>query len=70
MMKRAEIVAKSTFKNATIKEISAMAPGKYADRFIDFMKNTVFDGYRFDFSGGDPTQKGTERTDSFFGELY
>ena len=42
MNKRAEIAFKTTFKNAKASTLSAISPEKYAVRFLNFMKNHVF----------------------------
>ena len=42
MSKKLEVVAKRVFKNADKKKLSAVSPDKYGQRFIQFMKNSVF----------------------------
>ena len=41
--KKMEVIAKRVFKNADPKKLSAVEPDFYAERFIAFMKNEVFE---------------------------
>ena len=41
-VKKGEIILKTVFKNAKSSELSSMRPDKYADRFVKFMKETIF----------------------------
>ena len=43
MKKRQEQIAKKMFKNADPQKISAMPAEPYGNRFLKFMKNTVFE---------------------------
>lgn len=43
MSKKMEVMAKRIFKNADTKKLSAVPSDKYGDRFIKFMKGSVFD---------------------------
>lgn len=43
MGKKMEVLAKRTFKNADPKKLSAVPPDPYAERFINFMKDEVFE---------------------------
>ena len=38
-----EVLAKRIFKNADPKKLSAVPPDPYAERFINFMKDEVFE---------------------------
>lgn len=38
-----EVLAKRIFKNADPKKLSAVPPDRYAERFINFMKDEVFE---------------------------
>lgn len=38
-----EVFAKRVFKNADPKKLSAVPPDPYAERFINFMKDEVFE---------------------------
>ena len=41
-VKKGEIILKTVLLNAKQQELSAMRPDKYAERFVKFMRDTVF----------------------------
>lgn len=41
--KKMEVLAKRVFKNVNVKKLSAVPPDPYGARFIEFMKNSVFE---------------------------
>jgi hypothetical protein len=43
MGKKMEVLAKRIFKKADPKKLSAVPPDPYAERFINFMKDEVFE---------------------------